>query len=167
MSKMWERADVWPAERSARADVDDFARGVAEGRRAVEAEVAVERAALLRLAASLEMLQPPSSAVIASLMVAAVERLVADIAGQVPVDAVLLRERADTLAGMIAGEGEVTLAVHPDDVALLDTVASVVGDPALGRGTVQARLGASIYEDGVAPALDRLRAEIVRLGLAT
>ena len=167
MSKMWERADFWPVERSPRADVDDFARGVDEGRRAAEAEFAVEREALLQLAASLEMLQPPSSAVIASLMVAAVERLVADIAGQVPVDAVLLRERADTLAGMIAREGEITLAVHPDDVALLDTATAVVGDPALGRGTVQARLGSSVYEDGVAPALDRLRAEIVRLGLAT
>ena len=28
MSKMWERADFWPVERSPRADVDDFARGV-------------------------------------------------------------------------------------------------------------------------------------------
>ncbi len=167
MSKMWERADFWPAERLAKAPVDDFARGVAEGRRTVEAELAGEREALLQLAASLEMLQPPSSAVIASLMVVAVERLVSDIAGQAPVDAVLLRERADMLAATIAGEGQMTLTVHPDDVALFDTVVPVAGDPTLGRGTVQARLGASVYEDGVAPALERLRAEIVRMGLAT
>ena len=167
MSKMWERADFWPAERVVQPIADDFARGLAEGRRTVEAELAGEREALLQLAGSLETLSPPSSGLIAALVVEAVERLVRDIAGQVPVDGVLLRERADALSAIIAGEGETLLAVHPEDVVLFEGAVPVIGDPSLDRGTVQARIAGTIYEDGVMSALERLRAEIARLGLAT
>lgn len=166
MSKMWERADFWPAERTAMPPVDDFARGLAEGRRIVEAEIAGERAALLHLAAALAALQPPSSGLIASLIVAAVERLVTDIAGHAAVDVDLLRERADALGVMIAGESDAVLAVHPDDVALFERGIPVVGDATLARGTVHARMAGSTYEDGVMPALARLRGEIARLGMA-
>ena len=166
MSKMWERADFWPAERVAMPPVDEFARGVAEGRRTAAAEVAGEREAILQLAASLEALQPPSSGLIASLIMTAVERLVSDIAGHAAIDADLLRERADALAATIAGEGETVLAVHPDDVAMLENGFSVVGDATLAPGTVQARTAGSTYEDGVMPALARLRGEIARLGMA-
>ena len=166
MSKMWERTDFWPAERAVQRIADDFARGLAEGRRTVEAELAGEREALLQLAGSLETLAPPSSGLIAALIVEAVERLVRDVAGQVPIDGVLLRERADALSAMIAGEGEILLAVHPDDAVFFDGPLPVIGDPSLTRGTVQARIAGSIYEDGVMPALERLRAEIARLGIA-
>ena len=167
MSKMWERADFWPAERVVQPIADDFARGLAEGRRTVEAELAGEREALLQLAGSLETLAPPSSGSIAALIVEAVERLVRDIAGQATVDGVLLRERADALSAMIAGESETLLAVHPDDVMFFDGEMPVLCDPALDRGTVQARFGGTVYEDGVMPALERLRSEIVRLGIVT
>ncbi len=167
MSKMWQRADFWPADRASAPVADDFARGVAEGRRTVEAELAGEREALLQLAGSLETLQPPSSGLIATLIIEAVERLVRDVAGQAPIDASLLCERADALAELIAGEGEAVLAVHPEDVSHFEGTASVVGDPSLDRGTVQARIAGSLYEDGVMPALERLRGEITRLGLAT
>ena len=166
MSKMWERADFWPAERVVQPIADDFARGLAEGRRTVEAELAGEREALLQLASSLETLAPPSSGLIAALIVDAVERLVHDVAGQVPIDGVLLRERADALSTMVAGEGETLLAVHPDHVMLFDGPVQVIGDPKLDRGTVQVRIAGTIYEDGVMPALERLRAEIVHLGFA-
>ncbi len=167
MSKMWERADFWPTERVSDASIaDDYARGVAEARRTVEAELASERDALLQLAASLEALQSPSTALIASLIVASVERLVMDIAGAAPIDGKLLRERADALAAIVADQGEVVLAVNPDDVHLLDPMMSTVGDPALSRGTVEARTRSMIYEDGVRPALDRMQVEIARLGLA-
>ena len=167
MSKMWERADFWPAESAVQPIADDFARGLAEGRRTVEAELAGEREALLQLASSLETLAPPSSGLIAALVVEAVERLVRDIAGQVPVDGALLRERADALSAMITTEGETLLAVHPDHVVLFDGPVPVVGDPSLDRGTVQVQIAGTIYEDGVMPALERLRAEIVRLGIVT
>ncbi len=167
MSKIWNRADFWPTEPRGSAPVEDeFARGVAEARRTVEAEVASEREVLLQLASSLEALQSPSAAVIASLIVASVERLVVDIAGNVPIDADLLRARADALAAIVSDQGEVVLAVNPDDVHFFDGARSVVSDALLPRGTVEARTAASVYEDGVVPALARLRAEMVRLGFA-
>ena len=96
MSKMWERTEFWPVERrECEPGETDFTRGAAEARRTVEAELAGEREALLQLASALEVLQSPSAALIASLIVAAVERLVVDIAGNAPIDRDLLRERAD------------------------------------------------------------------------
>jgi flagellar assembly protein FliH len=166
MSKMWERADFWPAERVGQPVADDFARGVAEGRRTVEAELAGEREALLQLVQTLEYLQPPSSGLIASLIVEAVERLVTDIAGNAPVDAALLRERANALSILFAGEAGFVLALHPEDAKVLEGAIPVVADPMLPRGTVQARTKSGTYEDGVIPALDRLRGEIARLGIA-
>lgn len=167
MSKMWERADFWPAARIASVPVDEFARGVVEGRRTVEAELAAERDALLQLAGSLETLQSPPSALIASLIITSVERLVADIVGNAPIDGTLLSERAGALAAIIADQGQVMLAVHPDDEPLLETALPVVPDPALERGMVQARAGAILYEDGVPQAMMRLRTEIARLGFAS
>jgi flagellar assembly protein FliH len=167
MSKMWHRADFWPAEPMASAPIDDFALGVAEGRRTVEAELAAERDALLQLAGSLETLQAPPSALIASLIMTSVERLVSDIVGNAPIDGALLSERATALAAIIAHYGSVTLAVHPDDEKLIDTALPVVADAALARGMVQARAGAIIYEDGVPQAMVRLRTEISRMGLAS
>ena len=120
MSKMWERADFWPAERAGQPVADDFALGIAEGRRTVELELAGEREAILQLAESLEALQPPSSGLIAALIVEAVERLVTDIAGNAPVDADLLRERADALSVLLAGETSLVLVLHPEDAALLE-----------------------------------------------
>ncbi len=166
MSKMWERADFWPAERAGLSVDDEFARGVAEGRRTVEMELAGEREALLQLVGSLNTLQSPSSGLIASLIVEAVERLVADIAGNAPVDAALLRERADALSATLEGEAGVVLALHPKDAVLLESAMPVVADTTIARGTVQARTHCGAYEDGVMPALDRLRSEIVRLGIA-
>ncbi len=168
MSKMWERADFWPAERVGLPVDDDFARGVAEGRRTVEAELAGEREAMLQLAGSLESLQAPSPSVLTELIVSAVERLVTDIVGNAPIDAALLNERAAALAATIATEAEAILAVNPDDLPLLDDERlpfQLVGDHALARGMVEARLGNGTIEDGVRTALGRLRAEIAALGI--
>lgn len=168
MSKMWERAELWPADRASGAPTDDeYARGVAEGRRTVEAEVASERDVLLQLAVSLEALQSPSVALIASLTVASVERLVLDIAGTVPIDGALLRERADALAAIVSDQSDVVLAVHPDDAHFFDATMPTIGDRTLSRGTVEARTATSVHEDGVVPALQRMHAEISRLGLTT
>jgi flagellar assembly protein FliH len=165
MSKMWERADFWPADRVASPVADEFTRGVAEGRRTVEAELAAEREVLLQLVAGLEALEAPSPGSLAALMMAAVERLVTDIAGNAPVDQALLEERAEALSVFIAGEREAVLAVNPDDVAVFGDRA-VIGDPALSRGTVQLRVGEAVIEDGVTSALARLRAEIAAMGIA-
>lgn len=165
MSKMWQRADFWPAERLSLPDANEFARGLSEGRRTVEAELASEREALLQLVAGLEALAAPCSGPLAALMITAVERLVSDIAGSAPIDRALLEERAAALSAFIASESESVLAVNPDDAAHFGERA-VIGDPALPRGTVQLRLSAAIVEDGVESALARLRAEIEAMGIA-
>ncbi len=166
MSKMWERAEFWPTERREIApEENDLARAVAEARRTVEAEFASEREALLQLAGSLEVLQPPSATVIASLIVASVERLVVDIAGNATIDCDLLCERAAQLAAIVADQGEVMLAVHPDDAHLLGSTISTIGDRSLSRGTVEARTSTTTHEDGVRPALERMHVEMARMGL--
>lgn len=169
MSKTWARTDFWPSERVDAPVADDYARGIADGRRTVEAEFASDRAALAQMVANLEVLTPPSPEALVSLMLAAVERLVRDIAGAATIDAALLDERAMALAALVAGEGEAVLALHPDDVALLGDARQavrVIADPALGRGTIEARSGVSLAEDGVGPALTRLHREFLRLGMA-
>lgn len=164
MSKIWERADFWPADRVVLPVADDFARGVAEGRRTVEAELAAEREALLQLAQGLETLEAPAAGLLASLMIAAVEQLVIDIVGSAPINGALLAERAAALSAFVATETAAVLVVNPYDAELLGDIA-VIGDPALPRGTVQARAGAVTVEDGVASALARLRSEIEAMGI--
>jgi flagellar assembly protein FliH len=169
MSKMWERADFWPAERIASPEADEFARGLAEGRRTVESELASEREALLQLAGGLDALKPPSIGILATLIVAAVERLVSDIVGDAPIDPMVLIDRAGALAERIAAETEAVLMAHPDDAVLLDEGRiglRVLVDAGLPRGTVQARVGDAMIEDGVAAALARLRADIVQMGIS-
>lgn len=168
MSKMWQRADFWPAEPKLQSPADDFARGVAEGRRTVEAEFASERDALLQLIESLETLQPPSPALLTEMLLSAVERLVADIVGAAPIDAALLNARAAALASTIATEAQAVLAVNPGDRAFVDDDRlpfPVISDPALLRGTVEARTSGHVIEDGVASAMGRLRAQIRGLGI--
>jgi flagellar assembly protein FliH len=168
MSRHWSRADLWPSESVQAPIADDFARGLAEGRRTVEAELASEREALAQLVASLEILTPPSPEAFVSMMLVTVERLVRDVVGSAPIDTALLNERATALATFVAGEAAPVLALHPDDVALLDDAqlsVRLVADPALARGTVEARSAAMLAEDGVGPALTRLQRELLRLGM--
>jgi flagellar assembly protein FliH len=169
MSKAWARADFWPTDRAFAPVADDYARGLADGRRVVEAEFASDRAALAQLVASLEVLTPPSPEVLVSMMLATVERLVRDIVGTAPIDAALLNERAVALAAFVACEVEPVLALHSGDVALLDDAqlkVRIVADPTMARGNVEARSGAMLVEDGVGPALARLHREFLRLGMA-
>jgi hypothetical protein len=71
------------------------------------------------------------------------------------------------LAAFVAGEAEPVLALNPDDLALLadqQLAVGLVADPALARGTVEARTASMVAEDGVGPALARLQREFARLG---
>ena len=169
MSKAWARAEFWPTGRANPPVADDYGRGLAEGRATVEAELASEREALAQLIANLETLAPPPPTVLVALMLATVERLVRDIVGVAAVDAALLNERAVALAAFIAGETAPVLALNPADLALLDdkqVAAQLVADPALARGTIEARSNAMLVEDGVGPALARLYREFAHLGVA-
>jgi flagellar assembly protein FliH len=184
MSNLWsprlrdaaQRADFWPADAATptaapvSVEADAFTSGLEQGRRTVEMELAGEREALLQMVQSCAALEPPAAGAMASLMLATVERLVRDIAGNAAVDADLLRERVDALAAHVAGETAPVLVLHPDDLPLIDTQrldVLVETDGTLTRGTVQARAGDAQFEDGVRPALARLRAQMDAMGIAS
>lgn len=184
MSNLWSprlrdearRADFWPTNRATPApdaipnDGDAFACGLEEGRRTVEVELAGEREALLQMVESCAALAMPDSGRLAHLMIATVERLVHDIAGATPIDAELLRERAEALALHVASDAAPVMLVHPDDAALIDTdrvAVPVEADVSLARGTLRVRAGDVQFEDGVDAALARLRAQMNAMGVAS
>jgi flagellar assembly protein FliH len=147
-----------------------YARGLADGRRTVEAEIAAERNAIAQLAEALQHLRPEPTLPLAVLLAETVDRLVKEIVGEVEVDGLRLLARAKAAAALI---GEATqparLRANPADAALLaeaDLAIEVRGDPALARGTVLLETGDGWIEDGPAVRLDRLRAELDKLAAA-
>lgn len=147
-----------------------FAQGFEEGRRAVEEMIADERASLVRLAASLEVLKPQPSLALAMLLSETVERLVRQIMGTVTIDRDTLIERAQKAAELISEEaGPMRMRLHPDDLELLadapiDT--PLVGDHHLPRGTIRLETDEGWIEDGPEARLERLRAALDQMGLA-
>jgi flagellar assembly protein FliH len=147
-----------------------YARGVADGRRTVEAEIAAERNAIAMLAEALQHLRPEPTLPLAVLLAETVDRLVKEIVGEVEVDGLKLLARAKAAAALI---GEATqparLRVNPADAALLqdaDLCVAVEGDPALPRGTVLLETAEGWIEDGPVVRLDRLRAELDKVAAA-
>jgi flagellar assembly protein FliH len=183
MSNLWSprlrdearRADFWPSDDAvpvapvASAEAEAFARGLEEGRRTVEAEFAGEREALLQMVQATDALEFPTPGMLASMMVTAVERLVSDISGNAPIDTVLLHDRADALASLIAVNMAPVLFVHPHDAVLFDVDRldiAIATDAELSRGSLQIRAGDERAEDGVQAALGRFRAQIANMGIA-
>ncbi len=150
------------------ADIDAFAEGFAAGRRTVEQEMAQERAALADLARTLETLQPEPPEPLAALLAETVERLVRQIVGEVAVDPALLMRRTEAAARLISDEvAPSKLRVHPDDIAFIDPAliaVPVVADPLLERGSIVLETASGWIEDGPSVRLDRLRAELDRIG---
>ncbi|MGZ8345509.1 MAG: FliH/SctL family protein [Allosphingosinicella sp.] len=151
-----------------RAQAEAYAKGYDEARRTLDEEVAAERAAIARLAATLEVLRPEPTNALALLLAETVDRLVREIVGEVDVDATLLLARARTAAELIGENVEPSkLIVHPDDIKLLEPAGlqiELAGDPSLARGTVVLETGHGWVEDGPAIRLQRLRAELDKLG---
>lgn len=145
-----------------------FERGREEGRRTVEMELASERDALNKLVEALDTLQPEPSQALALVLAETVERLVRQIVGTVAVDADLLMARAEAAAALVGDEfAPARLRLHPDDVSLIDPArisVSRVADPTLARGTLILESGEGWIEDGPAIRLERLRAELDRMG---
>jgi hypothetical protein len=153
-----------PVPYDAVADAYDrgIADGLAEGARAVADRVAT----LDALIVAARTLPPADPAPVADAIVAAVLRLVDAIVGDAPVDAALLRARAEALAALAVDRGDAMLYAHPDDAALLDDVGlSVCADAAMPCGTLALREHDREVEDGVAPARARLAELIAALGL--
>ena len=145
-----------------------FAEGLAEGRRAVEAELAVERDSLARLAANLETLKPQLPDGLAAMLSASVKRLVAQIVGEVEIDSRTLADRTRAVATLIAEESApARLRLHPDDIERLadaNIAVEMLPDPTLAPGAILLETGSGWIEDGPRVRLDKLRAALDRLG---
>ncbi len=147
---------------------DAFAQGWEEGHRAAETEFEAERDALARLAGALDALRPEPTNALALLLAETVDRLVRQIVGSVEIDGALLTARAEAAAAMIGEEtAPARLRLNPADLPLIDPAripVELVGDPTLERGSLKLETGQGWIEDGPAVRLDRLRAELDRMG---
>jgi flagellar assembly protein FliH len=145
-----------------------YADGLNEGRRLAMIELEEERAALQRLAVSLECLNPQESDGLAAMLANSVKRLVTQIVGEVEINADTLLERTQAVAAMIAEETAPTrLRLHPTDVVRLkgaNIAVELVGDPLLAPGTIVLDTGSGWVEDGPHVRLEKLRAQLDRLG---
>jgi flagellar assembly protein FliH len=145
-----------------------YADGLSEGRRLAMIELEEERAALARLAGSLEALSPQNSDGLAALLSTTVKRLVTQIVGEVEINAETLAERVQAVAAMIAEEtAPKRLRLHPTDAVRLQgahVAVEIVGDPMLAPGTIMLDTGSGWVEDGPHVRLEKLRAQLDRLG---
>ena len=145
-----------------------FARGWEEGKNAAELEFGGEREALARLAEALASLRPESSNALALVLAETVERLVRQIVGTTEIDRATLVARAEAAAALVADEvAPARLRLHPDDVPLIEGAhipVPLVADATLARGTLVLETGQGWIEDGPAIRLERLRAELDRMG---
>jgi flagellar assembly protein FliH len=145
-----------------------FARGWEEGRRTAELEFAAERDAVATLAEALEVLQPEPSNALALVLAEAVERLVRQIVGTSEIDPKLLVARAEAAAALITEEmAPARLRLHPEDAVIIERAqlpVMIVPDATLARGSLILETGEGWIEDGPAIRLERLRAELDRMG---
>jgi len=159
---------VTPEQERARIQEAAFALGCEEGRKTVEAEFAAERDALARLADSLAVLRPEPANALALLLAETVDRLVRQVVGEVDIDANLLLARANAAAQLVGKDVEPTLLrAHPDDIVHLEAASLEIplqADPTLTRGAIVHETGHGWIEDGPAVRLERLRAELDRMG---
>ena len=174
----WAQADAEPEPFHGAASNDmasaeallaqGYAEGLSEGRRLAMIDLEEERSALARLAASLEALKPENSDGLAALLADTVKRLVTQIVGEVEINADTLQERVQAIAAMIAEETvPKRLRLHPTDVARLQGATlplDMVADPMLAPGTIVLDTGSGWVEDGPHVRLEKLRAQLDRLG---
>ena len=153
-----------PAGGDGNTDEDVFALGYAEGERAAQAAFGVERDAMTALIAAAQALQPEPSEELAAMIATTVERLVAEIVGQVAIDRSWMLSRIERAVGHI-GEADAarTLWLHPSDMALLDGIDFPIelrADPALERGALRIDCSSGWIEDSRSQYLDALRATL-------
>ena len=145
-----------------------YAQGFEEGRRTSELELAADRAAMADLMDALEVLQPQPTNALALLLAETIDRITRQICGMVAIDAELLTERCQSAAALIGAEmGPARLRLHPEDVPLVDPKrlrVPLVADDTITRGNLVLETGQGWIEDGPAVRLERLRAELDRMG---
>jgi flagellar assembly protein FliH len=147
---------------------DMYALGFQDGQRAAEEALAEARTAIARLAESLEVLRPEPTNALALLLAETVEHMVRQVVGQVEIEGGLLVARAEAAAALIGNDtAPARLRVHPDDLAFFIGAripVEIMADPQVERGGLKLETGQGWIEDGPSVRLDRLRAELDRLG---
>jgi len=165
-----ERAASAVREREPESDpelgsqIDAYSQGFAAGQTAAADVFATEHAAMAKLLAAANALQPEPSEELAAMIALTVERLVTEITGAAPVDRTWLIARVEAAVALIddADCGR-TLWLHPDDLALLENVrlaAQPRADQSLERGSLRIDCSAGWVEDGRSIHLEALRAEL-------
>lgn len=151
-------------QRAPEPQIDEYARGLADGQQLAATAFAQERARLQQLIAAAQALQPVEPEAVRELILSAVDRLVREIVGAAPVDPDMLRQQVDDaieFAGPI--EAGAMLRLSPGDLALLDGVQLPVemrADPALPAGTLRIDTEHGSIEHGRAPRLEALRLQL-------
>lgn len=157
-------------EEATASDNQAYARGLADGRRLVEAELAAERAALAALAEGLPNLVAEPALPLALMLAETVDRLVREIVGEVDIDGLRLLARVKAAAALIGEASQpARLRVHPEDAKLLaetELQIAVEADEKLARGTVLLETAEGWIEDGPAVRLERLRTELGKVAAA-
>lgn len=150
-------------------EADAFAAGFSEGRRTAELEVADERAAVLRLAETLQALRPEPHQELGLLLAETVERLVRQIVGEVTLDQDIILRRATAAAELIAEEATpARMRLSPEDHTRLQDAAlpvEMIADPALPAGMVLVETGEGWIEDGPEVGLEKLRIALDKMGV--
>jgi flagellar assembly protein FliH len=144
--------------------VDRYQLGFEDGS-AVAAEVfEEERTRLIDLLRACEALQNEPSDELAVLIAETVRKLVTDIVGETPVSAERLLARAERAAAVIADvDGERTLHLHPDDLAMVVNAGlpvTLLADQNLARGSVRGGCSTGWIEDGTSAHLSDLYAAL-------
>ena len=143
---------------------DAFAEGFEQGRQAVMMEFMREREALAALIRSAEALQPEPPGPLAAVLAESVTRLVRQIVGEVQIDPVMLKARAESIAELVTAEsGPARLRMNPDDIAMLDGVdlgLPMAPDHNLTSGTIVLETGEGWIEDGPQVRLAKLRTQL-------
>jgi flagellar assembly protein FliH len=139
-----------------------FAQGFEAGSRTTVESMGNDSEARARLVDALEQLGPASSGTLATMLSAAVVRLVGQIVGEVEIDADLLCRRCEAVAALVdETEGKGALRLNPDDLTLIvgaDIGVQVVADPQMRRGSVRLDTADGWIEDGPDVRLSRLKA---------
>lgn len=144
------------------ARIDAFTLGFDEGCRVTQEANGADAEARAQLAQALEHLAPAPSGTLATMLSAAVIRLVGQIVGDVEIDTATLMERCLSVAAFIdQSEGRNALHLHPEDLPLVEAAeldVALVADANMKRGCVRLDTAQGWVEDGPDVRLSRLRA---------
>jgi flagellar assembly protein FliH len=150
-----------PVSADAGTRIDNYARGLADGQKLAQTAFAAEHAALQRLLAASQALQPDAGPELSLLLRETVFRLVKQMSDRITIDACFLDAQiAQATAIITEADGARRILLHPEDAALVgDHIHSlpVRSDQGLARGMIRIECSQGWVDHGIALGLERLR----------